>query len=217
MPNHIQNWIFIEKDDEHAIEVEEVIKGFTRKEGDDIIVDFGMIIPMPEELANTSSPTRIVSEKEYKSACKKIDEENNKNPDWNQKYPITEKMKEERLTKYGVLDWYDWSCAYWGTKWNAYESQVEDEYVGFQTAWSSPAEFIVALSKKYPRHLFDVFYADEDIGSNFGHYKILNGVINYEMIIPKSKKLCNKLAEQIWGGADLDQLEVMIDNAKRKR
>ena len=40
MPNHIQNWIFITENDNHAVDVGEVIKGFTRKEGDETIVDF---------------------------------------------------------------------------------------------------------------------------------------------------------------------------------
>lgn len=47
------------------------------------------------------------------------------------------------LKDWGVYDWYDWSCAYWGTKWNACSvevSDVKDDYVTimFATAWSMP-------------------------------------------------------------------------------
>jgi hypothetical protein len=77
----------------------------------------------------------------------------------------------------GAVDWYQWSIEHWGTKWNAYDTAVsEDErVVRFDTAWSHPWPVIEALSKKWPTHVLEVAYADEDLGHNFGMYRVLNG------------------------------------------
>ena len=75
--------------------------------------------------------------------------------------------------KYGHATWYDWSCQNWGTKWNYYQfEKVNDNEFSFQTAWSHCTPVMIALSKKFPLILFDIRYADEDKGHNFGHYKI---------------------------------------------
>lgn len=44
----------------------------------------------------------------------------------------------------------DWNVDNYGTKWNGYESQFNDEYVSFFTAWSPPLNFFDTVSKKYP-------------------------------------------------------------------
>jgi len=75
--------------------------------------------------------------------------------------------------KYGHATWYDWSIQNWGTKWNHYQfAKVNDNEFYFQTAWSHCTPVMIALSKKFPLILFDISYADEDKGYNFGHYKI---------------------------------------------
>ena len=71
----------------------------------------------------------------------------------------------------GYIDdqrWYDWSINNWGTKWNAYETDIQDEVVRFDTAWSCPNKYYIALSKKYPEHKFHVTWYDEDLGYNIG-------------------------------------------------
>lgn len=76
----------------------------------------------------------------------------------------------------GVICWYEWNVANWGTKWNAYESSVEhDGTVTFLTAWSHPEPVIFALSKARPEAVFRVRYASEDIGHNCDEYLIRNG------------------------------------------
>lgn len=74
----------------------------------------------------------------------------------------------EERAKYGKDNWYDWSYAHWGTKWDACESNVQDLTVVFETAWSCPTPVLVELGKKVGGLL--VFYADEDIGSNCGAF-----------------------------------------------
>lgn len=85
-------------------------------------------------------------------------------------------------TKYGSANWYDWSIANWGTKWNSYgyddvttPKEFDGERMEFQTAWSYPAPIIAALAEKYPDLHFEVKWADEDFGYNVGHKEYENG------------------------------------------
>lgn len=48
------------------------------------------------------------------------------------------------------MDWYNWRCQHWGTKWNAYDANVDDIAYGcielsFDTAWAPPTPIINAL------------------------------------------------------------------------
>lgn len=60
--------------------------------------------------------------------------------------------------KYGVVGWYDWSCANYGVKWNARFNEFDLDMVGneyllklyCETAWDVPYEFLNKLHKKYP-------------------------------------------------------------------
>lgn len=79
--------------------------------------------------------------------------------DFNKVIPMPEHIFRGNLgmaerEKYGKDNWYDWSIAHWGTKWNsygydgAYTPQDFDEHIEFQTAWSRPVQAIAALAKK---------------------------------------------------------------------
>ncbi len=79
----------------------------------------------------------------------------------------------------GVICWREWSISNWGTKWNAYQTEIEHRADGtsqlrFQTAWSHPDPVIEKLSKKFPETVIEVSYADEDFGFNLGKYSIKN-------------------------------------------
>jgi len=71
--------------------------------------------------------------------------------------------------------WYDWCIENWGTKWDVNETYENDEgYICFDTAWSTPHEIICELSIRYPELIFEVTFADEDLGNNCGMYKLKN-------------------------------------------
>lgn len=78
--------------------------------------------------------------------------------------------------RYGYKDWYDWCWDKWGTKWNGVDfgkfSFNGHDVLSFQTAWACPVNIFKELSKVAP---FVVSYADEDIGNNYGVYKMENG------------------------------------------
>ena len=71
--------------------------------------------------------------------------------------------------------WYDWCRENWGTKWDVNETYEDgDGYIWFDTAWSTPHEIICELSIRYPELIFEVTFADEDLGSNCGMYQFQN-------------------------------------------
>ena len=84
------------------------------------------------------------------------------------------KIKE--MPKSEELNWYDWSVNNWGTKWNTdSDVSISGNVVVFDTAWSTPFYVLSELSNQYPTLSFIINYADEDIGSNCGMYKLQGG------------------------------------------
>lgn len=76
------------------------------------------------------------------------------------------------LRKYSYANWYDWSCNKWGTKWNASETYSSNNRFTFDTAWNTPIEWLLELSKHID---FKGSFADEDLGSNLGIFETENG------------------------------------------
>jgi len=113
--------------------------------------------------------------------------------DFNQIMPMPEELKntvsssaeptnDALIEKYGYDNWYNWSNANWGTKWNAYDVEhISDTEVQFDTAWSCADTLIAKLSALHPTVELVLTYADEDTGSNCGIITYNNGEItNYE-------------------------------------
>ena len=56
-------------------------------------------------------------------------------------------VREELVAKYGYSDWYGWSVANWGTKWDIAVPHISDDtdpntlIFSFETAWSPPIAF----------------------------------------------------------------------------
>jgi hypothetical protein len=173
MSNHITNRLTITAKNLDTILVE--IKG----EGEDSFIDFDKIVPMPKELKGTTSPPRIVSQAEYDKETARINngELTEIEKQFGLSRSITEKISVDLTNQFGSNNWYDWSIAKWGTKWNAYSQHINDNVIEFDTAWSTPFDVMVALSKKYHDATFKVEYADEDIGSNTGWYVLQNGEV----------------------------------------
>ncbi len=179
MPNHITNIVTLRGEQE---DVKKAMNNLLSKEKDEFVVDFNKSFPMPKELEGTTSPAKIVSEEEYK----KIKKEKKKDNPFGM--PITQKMSNDYLKRFGANDWYSWRIKNWGTKWGGYNSYVIDEnMVQFDTAWSTPFNFFVHFSKIHPNIEIVVEYADENIGSNTGKY------------ILKAEQLIN---EELYNGVD---------------
>jgi hypothetical protein len=95
----------------------------------------------------------------------------------------------------GHLHNMDFARAVWGTKWNACESKVDTEAgtAEFQTAWSCPKPLLMAWSKRFPRDVIYVRYADEDIGSNCGLFQLENGLVLEDDIAPRWDSMSEQL------------------------
>jgi hypothetical protein len=196
MPNYVKNQIEVIGDRK---QIDELLKNVSSK---DRCFDFEKISPMPESLRIDSGST---NDRNYAIFLyeEKIDDSPLKgylSYPWVKKEGITTleevyeyfktkapdgqiynrniaKQMHENIQKYGAKDWYDWSCNNWGTKWNASDSTIDENIITFETAWATPVPIIEKLSIDYPNLEFVVSYADEDIGSNCGIYKMKNGNI----------------------------------------
>ena len=80
--------------------------------------------------------------------------------------------------KYGATDWYQWRLENWGTKCNAYYTEIIDEdTISFCTAWNAPDEVISKLAEMYPDAEIEHLWADEDIGHNAGDMLYSDGEV----------------------------------------
>jgi Ferredoxin-like domain in Api92-like protein len=147
MPNWTSNQLIIEGDTAKVKEAAEFIKSA------DSVIDFDKIIPMPEILRNTGSGFRKIDGNELKAWFEdKSIEDYAEREKSIRAFTPAEAAELERLD---CESWYDWSCQNWGTKWNACEASVEQEFDGyleihFDTAWSAPEPIVKALRDKFP-------------------------------------------------------------------
>lgn len=113
----------------------------------------------------------------------------------------------------GEVCWYRWNLNNWGTKWNAYSSEVDlDEgLVRFDSAWSHPYPVLVALTQKFPEHEISVRYADEDLGQNCGAYTVLNVEMIEDNTPDYGSPEAYELACQVKYGRSFAEMKVQWD------
>lgn len=73
------------------------------------------------------------------------------------------------IERYGHADWYSWSIAHWGTKWNcgaceAYRHSATEFELRFETAWNSPEPVLRLIAQTHPGLRGSVNYLDEGFG-----------------------------------------------------
>ena len=76
----------------------------------------------------------------------------------------------------GTIDdrWYNWRLQNWGTKWDAYEVEIDDSElhygfeVTFDTAWSPPEEICHAIKEQFDDLSVSWFY--DEPGCEFAGY-----------------------------------------------
>ena len=157
MPNWCQNEVRVQASDRGKAEA---FVGFVR-EGNSYF-SFNKIIPMPKELKGTRSPTRIISQEEYDTWSEE-DEDLGLGGK-----PITQEMSDRFKKEYGYDNWYDWTNANWGTKWdtNCQEVSIGDfgevEYK-FDTPWGPPEPIYNALKELFPKLNIKWFYREDSM------------------------------------------------------
>lgn len=82
---------------------------------------------------------------------------------------IEARIAQQNKIQYGYTDWYHWSIANWGTKWNA--GDVTQGHIGecgfviyFDTAWSPPVPVIEALITRFPDADIRLSYMEPGVG-----------------------------------------------------
>lgn len=111
----------------------------------------------------------------------------------------------EELNTYGNLDSCDWREHNWGTKWNAYHTQINDiekADIYFDTAGSQVPQIIKALSEKYPDCKFEYEYAEERAGGYAGFYDYENGIAVSYADYDEGCKEAYQMFFALWGQED---------------
>jgi len=187
MPNHTTNVLELTG---YADEVTEFVNKVSG--GKNTEFDFNTIVPIPQELVGTKSPTDILTQEEIDKAKAEFEAKSPEDKANHVKiygelnkysFGMTKEQSAELVAKYGYNDWYSWQCNNWGTKWGAYDVVGWDDnergtaIVTFFTAWTPPTPFLVAASKVYPYIEFKNTYSDEG-GGFVGRVEIENGVVD---------------------------------------
>ena len=231
MPNHITTILTIE--DLAGTPLDVVRKAFINGEGQ---IDFNMIVempkclhgfephsgittraeaalgllPNPETLRNATSLNDLTKRLHFSNAVRDITTKPRP-----EDIPLIARAV-QNYAECGYTHWYDWCVEKWGTKWNCY-GQPESGHPAnatsfkFETAWSHPRDLIKKISERLPGVVFHVEYADEDIGSNCGQYRIRSGESFDEDIAPRhdeqsdaERRKWAEFAFLTWYGRDVD-------------
>lgn len=161
MPNWTSNEIRAEGSPEQVSDFLEKIKG------ENGVIDFNSIIPMPEILRNTGSGATIIDGHTVNEwyIVEHADFVNTK-PGVNRRFTPEE---DAQLQEIGARSWYDWSFEHWGTKWNACHpetTEADPDYavIEFQTAWDAPEPIYHKLAELFPGLTLYFGWRHEDEG-----------------------------------------------------
>lgn len=169
MPNHVTHRMRINgtPEDVAAFKAAHVIDGR---------LDFHTVIPMPEPLRTTEAGSVVeegiavlLNDTNYRwlgmhgintladlrARLDRVD------PAWEAKA----RQSIDCSLNYGHGNWYDWACANWGTKWNAYDCADLGDVLKFDTAWASPKPVFAKLAMLWPS--LKLFVESFDEGWNF--------------------------------------------------
>ena len=141
---------------------------------------FTALLPTPPELRGLSAPARIVTLKERK----KFLEDRAMNNGRAYGEPITKKMSEDLIKRFGYNEWYHWNIANWGTKWDADVYHIESNLltepnssevtlkVCFNTAWGPPTSWFNALCDilRDEEMSMEIRYSEEGMDFAGTHY-----------------------------------------------
>lgn len=104
----------------------------------------------------------------------------------------------ELFKKTGHADWYSWSNANWGTKWNCYAFGMDadqPEFLEFHldTAWATPLPIWEKVAQEFPKLVFEVDAFDE--GWNFA----VTGAIDHGVMGLRFVEATDEAYEKVHG------------------
>ena len=189
MPNYCMNKLELVGDQKEVAQLLKWVKG------PDNAFDFQRIIPMPESIKDTERGSisfaseavclylqdKTVSNhlqwlmERNQIAMEKLDATIEK---WEKEKKIDLAMGyriiANRLAYNGCGDWYEWCIENWGTKWEACETEVVDNVINFETAWSPCTPIVEKLAELFPEIQFIYTYFEPGV-SLAGIEKYQNG------------------------------------------
>lgn len=167
---------------------------------------------MPNHVTNILVVSGDEKQRQAMFEAIKSDEHGLGSIDFNKVIPMPENIFRGNLgqaerEQYGTANWYDWSIANWGTKWNSYGygnpgDRVKDfdgATLAFDTAWSSPQPVIATLAEKFPALHFSHKWADENFGYNVGEKEYTDGKESFNNVPEGGSKEALELAAEVHG------------------
>lgn len=200
MPNHITNRLYVTANS--AEELTDFLKSIGTKES---AIDFNKIVPMPKDLKDTEESSTTdesicyyltqTNQEELLNKIRRFNYNDNRF-DGKSEEELAELYKKgkkyvDNYKNYGFATWYRWCLNNWGTKWNAYSTDLwvndteDGAVITFDTAWSGVPDLIEKLAKKFPNIYFEYKFADEDFANNTG-YGDTDGEGNLYMSYPNA-------------------------------
>ena len=183
MPNYVKNILSFDGDPAQVDRLFSVIKG------ENGLMDFNKLIPMPSELEIESGSRTAAGFKKYMAFLTVTSLHTEMEPAYLAAHPEIDreewdlgKQTYQNIQKYGCPTWYEWRIQNWGTKWNASGAEVLDGRLSFLTAWNAPKQILEKLSQMFPSITIHHVWADEDIGHNCGDRTYKNGTVTQEYI-----------------------------------
>lgn len=190
MPNHVVNKLTIK---DQSAENKLLIKKDILN--DESLVDFSIILPMPKEMEGFEpfyDTVQLVQKihEDYpllKDYC--VELRNPKIDKLIEEYSENDVNKKEVYRAFDILRnndesyWHSWRLKNWGSKWNAYAQDPVLNETGkftFQTAWAIPDAWLITLSKRWQDAMFELRYADENMGYNCGVMKFKAGQVIFD-------------------------------------
>ena len=183
MPNYVKNILSFDGD---PVQVDRL---FSSIKGENGLMDFNKLIPMPSELEIESGSRTAAGFKKYMAFLAVTGLHTEMEPAYLAAHPEIDreewdlgKQAYQNIQKYGCPTWYEWRIQNWGTKWNASGAEVLDGRLSFLTAWNAPKQILEKLSQMFPSITIHHVWADEDIGHNCGDRAYKNGTVTQEYI-----------------------------------
>ncbi len=207
MANNIANKLVVNA--KTQAEIEDFLSAITSIDGDETFqIDFEKIVPMPECVPETLCDDEHQEALYYYLMTTGNEEMVDKLLSFPQLFSmdIYKQKTEKELSDYKVLgekifniaqqcgsiDWYDWRISNWGTKWNAYETDIDcsdgSVELYFYTANHGVIPVIKKLVEMFPNLEFFYKYADEVISYNCGEGYGVDGSVTFKFTEDGSDK-----------------------------
>jgi len=171
MPNWCENTIKI-IGEESALKQLMKKCGLDKEEPD---FDFDAIIKTPVELANSTSPLKVVETTEeaqhINNGCNRVD----CNICGGSIQAITKKEEKRRFAKYGAIDWCGFRIKNWGTKWSADSAHIHEQVFDGRNSYIiveflTPYSPAVGIAKRLIDEGFDITGAYVENGTELHGY-----------------------------------------------